>query len=99
MSPFQAGNSPNNPLVLLNAILTDSNGDIARVSDTRAVYAAPTFDYIITSPTDPVRPNHIAEFDITVRNLSGAMDSAGIYFTGTGVYYLCRERSSGRIAR
>ena len=76
---FQA--TVNTSLAEVNATLSDGSVNIARASDTRAVYAAPQIQYIITAPTDPAKPGHVLEFDATVRNLSGSNQYVRLYFT------------------
>ncbi len=71
MSRFRR-RDPDTPLGPVNATLTDDSGNVARASDTRAVYAAPQIEYTITTPNPVVEPGHVAEFDATVRNLSGS---------------------------
>ena len=77
---FQASATANTPLGSVDATLTDGV-EQAQASDSRAVYTTPEFEYTITSPTDPVLPGHVAEFDVTVHNVSGSLASAGLYFT------------------
>jgi len=76
---FQA--TGNTSLAEVNATLSDGSGNIARASDTRAVYDAPEIQYIITAPTDPAKPGHVLEFDATVRNLSGSLQNVRLDFT------------------
>jgi uncharacterized repeat protein (TIGR01451 family) len=74
-------NSGSTPLGPLDAIVSDSNGDIARAGDTRVVYAAPLFQYVLTSTPDPVAPGQILEFDATVHNLTAGTQSVRLDFT------------------
>ena len=69
---FQASATPNTPLGPVDATLTDDSGSVARASDTRAVYATPEIEYTIMTPTPVVGPGGVAEFDVTVHNLSGS---------------------------
>src|SRR6266516_287707 len=78
---FQASATVNTSLGPVNATLADSSGNRARASDTRAVYAAPQIQYIITAPADPAKPGHVLEFDATVRNLSGSSQNGYLNFT------------------
>jgi len=78
---FQASGIANTPLGPIEGRLSDSSGNVARASDARAVYALPEVDYIITTPADPVRPGDFAEFDITLRNLTGAQQNVTLNFT------------------
>ena len=78
---FHASATVNTSLGPVNATLTDNSGHIARASDTRAVYALPQIQYILTAPTDPVFPGHKCEFDATVRNLSGSNQYVRLDFT------------------
>ena len=78
---FKASAIVNTPLGPVDAILTDSGGDVALASDTRAIYATPTFDYVVTAPTDPVKPGQVLEFDVTVRNLSASSQTVTVNFT------------------
>jgi len=54
---------------------------VARASDTRAIYATPEIEYMITTPTARVEPGHVAEFDATVRNPSGSNQYVRLDFT------------------
>jgi uncharacterized repeat protein (TIGR01451 family) len=65
----------------VDATLTDSVGDVALASDTRAIYAAPAIDYVVTAPTDPVKPGQVLEFDVMVRNLSASSQTVTVNFT------------------
>jgi uncharacterized repeat protein (TIGR01451 family) len=78
---FRASATVNTSLGPVNATLSDNSSHIARASDTRAVYAAPQIQYIITAPTDPAQPGHVLEFDATVRNLSGSSQNVTLWFT------------------
>src|SRR5205085_1762195 len=78
---FQAASASNTPLGPLDAIVSDSGGDIARASDTRVVYAAPVFMYSLTATPDPVAPGHVLEYDVTVTNLTAATQSVSLDFT------------------
>jgi uncharacterized repeat protein (TIGR01451 family) len=78
---FQASATPNTPLGPVEATLADNSGNIAKASDTRAVYAAPEIQYIVTAPVDPAKPGHVLEFDATVRNLSGLPQNVRLDFT------------------
>src|SRR5205823_2704780 len=78
---FQAASASNTPLGPLDAIVSDSGGDIARASDTRVVYAAPVFMYSLTATPDPVAPGHVLEYDVTVTNLTAATQSVRLDFT------------------
>ena len=78
---FKASAIVNTPLGPVDATLTDSGGDVALASDTRAIYSAPTIDYVVTAPTDPVKPGQVLEFDVTVRNLSASSQTVTVNFT------------------
>src|SRR5205823_3753913 len=78
---FQAASASNTPLGPLDAIVSDSGGDIARASDTRVVYAAPVFMYSLTATPDPVAPGHVLEYDVTVTNLTAGTQSVRLDFT------------------
>jgi hypothetical protein len=78
---FRASPTANTPLGPVNATLTDNSGNVARASDARAVYATPEIEYTITTPTARVEPGHVAEFDATVRNLSGSSQTVELDFT------------------
>jgi uncharacterized repeat protein (TIGR01451 family) len=78
---FQASSSPNTPLGPLDAAVSDSAGHIARASDTRVVYSAPLFSYVLTATPDPVAPGHVLEFDATVTNLTAGSQSVVLNFT------------------
>jgi uncharacterized repeat protein (TIGR01451 family) len=78
---FQASATPNTPLGPVEATLADNSGNIAKASDTRAVYAAPEIQYIVTAPADPAKPGHVLEFEATVRNLSGSNQYVRLDFT------------------
>ncbi|HEY2714397.1 MAG TPA: hypothetical protein VGI60_17940, partial [Chthoniobacterales bacterium] len=78
---FQAGSTPNTPLGPFDAIVSDSMGHIARASDTRVVYSAPTFAYNLTATPDPVAPGHVLEFDATVTNLAATDQVVQLDFT------------------
>ncbi len=61
------------PSLLVQAALEDGNGNLlAEASDAKAVYAAPTFSYALTTTTDPAQPGKMAQFTVTVNNLSDA---------------------------
>ena len=78
---FRASATPNTPLGPVNATLTDNSGNVARASDTRAIYAAPEIEYMITTPTARVEPGHVARFDATVHNPSGSNQYVRLDFT------------------
>jgi uncharacterized repeat protein (TIGR01451 family) len=78
---FRASATMNTRLGPVNATLYEGSSIRARASDTRAVYAAPQIQYILTAPTDPAQPGHVLEFDATVRNLSGLSQNVYLYFT------------------
>ena len=78
---FQASSSPNTPLGPLDAAVSDGAGHIARASDTRVVYSAPLFSYVLTATPDPVAPGHVLEFDATVTNLTAGSQSVVLNFT------------------
>ena len=78
---FRAASASNTPLGPLDAIVSDSGGDIARASDTRVVYAAPVFMYSLTATPDPVAPGHVLEYDVTVTNLTAGTQSVRLDFT------------------
>ena len=78
---FNASATVNTPLGPVDATLSDSSGDVARASDTRAIYAVPAVDYVLTAPTDPVKPGQVLEFDVTVRNLSASSQFVDLFFT------------------
>ena len=61
--------------------MTDDGGDVTRASDTRAVYALPDIEYAISSPTDPIAAGGVAEFDVTVSNLSASSQTVTVNFT------------------
>ena len=69
------------PLGPLDAAVSDSAGHIARASDTRVVYSAPLFSYVLTATPDPVAPGHVLEFDATVTNLTAGSQSVVLNFT------------------
>jgi hypothetical protein len=78
---FQASTSANTPLGPLDAMVSDSAGNIARASDTRVVYSAPAFSYVLTATPDPAMPGHVLEFDATVTNLAAVAQSVVLDFT------------------
>ena len=43
--------------------------------------AAVDIDYVLTAPIDPVKPGHVLEFDVTVRNLSASSQTVTVSFT------------------
>ena len=45
------------------------------------VRAGAQVDYVLTAPIDPVKPGHVAEFDLTVRNLDTVPQGAVVHFT------------------
>ena len=75
---FRASSPPLGPL---DAAVSDSAGHIARASDTRVVYSAPLFSYVLTATPDPVAPGHVLEFDATVTNLTTGSQSVVLDFT------------------
>ena len=75
---FQASSPPLGPL---DAAVSDSAGHIARASDTRVIYSAPLFSYVLTATPDPVAPGHVLEFDATVTNLTAGSQSVVLNFT------------------
>ena len=75
---FRASSAPLGPL---DAAVSDSAGHIARASDTRVVYSAPLFSYVLTATPDPVAPGHVLEFDATVTNLTAGSQSVVLNFT------------------
>ena len=75
---FRASSPPLGPL---DAAVSDSAGHIARASDTRVVYSAPLFSYVLTATPDPVAPGHVLEFDATVTNLTAGSQSVVLDFT------------------
>jgi hypothetical protein len=77
---LQAG-SGNTLLGPIEAVVSDSNGDIARASQAQLVIAAPTFEYTVTAVSDPVAPGTALEFDITVHNLTNGTQSVTLDFT------------------
>src|SRR5437868_603763 len=77
---FRAASASYTPLGPLDAIVSDSGGDIARASDTRVVYAAPVFKYSLTATPDPVAPGHVLEYDATVTNLTAGTQSVRLDF-------------------
>jgi uncharacterized repeat protein (TIGR01451 family) len=61
------------PSLLVQAALDDGNGNLlAQASDAKAVYATPLFSYGLTTTTDPAQPGKMAQFTVTVNNLSDA---------------------------
>jgi S1-C subfamily serine protease len=57
--------------LLVQAALRDGGGHVlAQASACKAVYAAPTFSYVLTTTTDPVQPGEVAQFTISVHNLT-----------------------------
>ena len=42
---------------------------------------AADIDYVLTAPTDPVKPGHVFEFDVTVRNLTAVSQPVTLSFT------------------
>jgi hypothetical protein len=67
--------------LLVQAALLDSARHIlAQTSDTKAIYTAPAFSYALTTSTDPIKPGQVAQFTVTVTNLSTTTQSSGIYF-------------------
>ena len=71
-------------LIPIEAQLTDSGGDICGASDSKLVNSAPLLGYSITVPVDPVKPGQVAEFDVTVTNISSSQQYAYLYFTVPG---------------
>ena len=43
--------------------------------------AAGQIDYVLTAPVDPVKPGEVAEFDVTVRNLTTSNQPVTLFFT------------------
>jgi uncharacterized repeat protein (TIGR01451 family) len=78
---FKASSTVNTALKPVDATLSDSSGHVARASDTRAVYAAPDVDYVVTTPNDPAVPGQVVEFDVTVRNLTASAQVVVVNFT------------------
>jgi hypothetical protein len=79
---FEAGQaSANGQLLVTQASLTDSGGDVANVSDARVVSSGPGEQYTITTPSDAVKPGQIIEFDITASNLSTNNSNTYLQFT------------------
>ncbi len=78
---FQASSVAGTPLGPLDAIVTDSAGHVARASDTRVVYQFPTFEYTLTAVSDLVAPGHVAEYDLTVHNLTATAQTVTLSFT------------------
>jgi hypothetical protein len=64
-----------------DAVVSDSTRHVARASDTRVVYALPTFSYSITATPDPVAPGQVLEYDVTVTNLTAGSQSVRADFT------------------
>jgi hypothetical protein len=59
------------PALLVQAALRDGGDHVlAQASNCKAVYAAPTFSYVLTTTTDPVQPGEVAQFTISVHNLT-----------------------------
>jgi uncharacterized repeat protein (TIGR01451 family) len=78
---FQVDATQTDAFAAIEAALSDNAGHVARASDNRVVYAVPDFDYSLTTPTDPAKAGKIAEFDVTVRNLTGVAQFMRFYFT------------------
>ena len=78
---FKASAAVGTPLGPIDATVTDVSGDVTRASDARAVYALPDIEYTITSPTDPIAAGGVAEFDVTVSNLSASPQTVTVNFT------------------
>ncbi len=74
--------APNSRAALLVEATVRDAGDqvLARASSTTAVYAAPVFAYALTTTTDPVGPNQVAEFTVTVTNLTEFMQTAQLLY-------------------
>jgi hypothetical protein len=69
------------PALLVEAALRDSaNHLLTQASDFRAVYAAPTFSYMLTTTTDAVQPGKMAQFDIKVTNLTDSRAYSAFVF-------------------
>ena len=69
------------PSLLVQAALEDGNGNLlAEASDAKAVYAAPTFSYALTTTTDPAQPGKMSQFTVTVNNLSDARAYLSLFF-------------------
>ena len=61
------------PSLLVQATLEDGNGKLlAQASDAKAIYATPVFSYALTTTSDPVQAGKVAQFTVTVNNLSDA---------------------------
>ena len=78
---FQASSVAGTPLGPVDATVTDSAGHVARASDTRVVYQFPTFEYTLTAVSDLVAPGHVAEYDLTVHNLTATAQTVTLSFT------------------
>jgi hypothetical protein len=75
------GTNANGGLLLLEAALTDSAGDVARASDTRVVEDVPESVYTLTTPDDPVQPGGVIEYDLTASNLGTPRSAYDVHFT------------------
>jgi hypothetical protein len=60
----------NYPALLVQAALRGGNNLLAQASDFKAVYVSPTFSHGLTTTTDPVQPGKVAQFTITVTNVT-----------------------------
>jgi hypothetical protein len=77
---FKAGTgSP--PLGAINAIVKDSDGHVARTSDSRVLISAPVFEYSVVAVQDPAAPGETVEFDVTVHNLTNASQPVRLDWT------------------
>src|SRR5205814_8318408 len=93
---LQASSSPNTPLGPLDAIAADTAGHIARISDTRVVYAASLVSYRVPAGPDPASPGHVLEYDATVTNLTAGTQSVRLDFKIGRAS--CRERAETSMA-
>ena len=78
---FQASPVSGTPLGPLDTTVSDNAGHVARASDTRVVYEVPTFEYTLTATSEMVAPGHVAEYDLTVRNLAATTQFVTVFFT------------------
>ena len=67
-APASSGAQPS--LVVQAALGESVDNPLAQASDTKAIYAAPTFSYVLTTTTDPAQPGKFAQFTVTATNLS-----------------------------
>lgn len=69
------------PAMLVQATLRNSDNHVlTQVSDVKPVYPFPTFSYMLTTTTDPVQSGKVAQFMITVTNLTDSRAYATLAF-------------------